>query len=196
MNKKYLETIKALDGKLFHLEYHQERLDLVLKDIKATATYSLRDLLSPPPSSLYRCRILYSADSFEVEYIPYVKREIKTLKLVYDDAVAYSKKYENREAINKLFLKKESCDDILIVKNGLITDTSIANVAFYDGTLWITPSVPLLKGTTRERLLKEGKIEQNDIKVEDINKFTKVAVMNAMVDFDIIAEENIREIIC
>ncbi len=196
MNKKYLETIKALDGKLFHLEYHQERLDFVLKDIKAKVTYSLRDLLSPPPSSLYRCRILYSADSFEVEYIPYVKREIKTLKLVYDDAVAYSKKYENREAINKLFLKRESCDDILIVKNGLITDTSIANVAFYDGTLWITPSVPLLKGTTRERLLKEGKIEQNDIKVEDINKFTKVAVMNAMVDFDIIAEENIREIIC
>ena len=195
MNKKYLETIKALDGKLFHLEYHQERLDLVLKDIKAK-TYSLKNLLSPPPSSLYRCRILYSADSFEVEYIPYVKREIKTLKLVYDDAVAYSKKYENREAINKLFLKRESCDDILIVKNGLITDTSIANVAFYDGTLWITPSVPLLKGTTRERLLKEGKIEQNDIKVEDINKFTKVAVMNAMVDFDIIAEENIREIIC
>ena len=196
MSKKYIETIKALDGELFHLEYHQKRLNSVLKEISPNNSYSLKKLLSPPSSSLYRCRFLYSRDSFEIEYIKYKKRSIKSLQLVYDDAIEYSKKYAQRENINQLYLQKENCDEILIVKNSFITDTSIANIAFYDGSNWLTPKVPLLKGTTRQRLLDSGKIFTCDIRVSDLVNFEKLALMNAMVDFDIIAEENIGEIIC
>jgi len=168
----------------------------VLASSDSKTTYDLVSLLQPPKEGLYRCRVLYSASSCEVEYIPYVKREVKRLRLVTHNSIEYSQKSANREALNLLFAQREGCDDVLIVKNGLITDTTIANVAFFDGKRWLTPRVPLLKGTTRERLLEAGVIVAEDITPEMINGFKKLALMNAMIDFDIIAEENIREIIC
>jgi len=196
VSEKYLETIKSVDGVVFHLKYHQQRLEDVLSNFKTSKTYNLKELLNPPKNGLYRCRVLYDIDSIEIEYISYSKRSIKSLKLVYDDTIEYSKKYKNRDDINRLFLLKENCDDILIVKNGLITDTSIANIALFDGTKWFTPTLPLLKGTIRQRLLSQGEIYEKEISVSDIKNYTKLALMNAMIDFDIIAEENIRDIIC
>lgn len=193
MNKKYLETIKALDGELYHLDYHQERLNRTLGSID---THNLHNLLNPPKNGLYRCRVSYNSASLNVEYLPYAKRQIKSLKIIVDDAICYDKKYEDRVELNRLYEQRESCDDILIVKNGLVSDTSIANIAFYDGQFWQTPHSPLLPGTTRARLLVTKKIYEKEIKVEDIYKYKKVALMNAMIDFDIIAEENIRDVIC
>ena len=196
VSKKYLETIKALDGVCYHLEYHQRRLEGVLNSLNAEHKYKLSSLLLPPKKGLFRCRVVYDEEQIEISYIPYQKREIKSLKIVASNKIEYSNKYADRSAIDKLFMKKEQCDDILIVKNSLITDTSIANIAFFDGAVWLTPKTPLLYGTTRERLLNESKIVEQDIKIEDINGFLKVALMNAMIDFAIIAEENIGEIIC
>ena len=196
MSKKYLETIKAFDGKVYHLNDHQKRLDSVLAKFSSSQKYNLQTLLNPPKIGLYRCRVVYDTASIVIEYIPYVKRDIKSLKIVYSDTIEYSKKYAFRDEINNIFRKKENCDDILIVKNGFISDTSIANIAFFDGLEWLTPNTPLLEGTTRGRLLKESKIKAVEIRVEDMKKFKKVALMNAMIDFDIIASENIGEIIC
>ena len=192
VSEKYLETIKAFDGVVFHLEYHQSRLEETLGH-RSTV---LKDILNPPKKSLYRCRVVYSKDSCEVDYIKYTKKNIESLKLIYADALEYSKKFENREALNTLLEKKESCDEILLVKNGLITDTTIANIALFDGEVWLTPKKPLLLGTCRARLLDEGKIFAADIKATELNRFKKIALMNAMIDFDIIATENIGEVIC
>ncbi len=41
----------------------------------------------------------------------------------------------------------------LCVKNGLVTDCTIGNLVFFDGTGWVTPDQPLLKGTKRQALL-------------------------------------------
>ena len=192
MSEKYLETIKALDGILYHLEYHQWRLDSVLQTKKR---HELK-LLSPPKKGLYRCRVVYTQSDIEVEYIKYSKRQVKKLKLIYDDTIEYEKKYEDREKLNQLFLDKGEADDILIIKNSLVSDTSIANVAFYDGNTWVTPSSALLEGTTRKRLLESGKIVLKEIKAEEIKGFQKIALMNAMIDFDIIAQDNLEDIIC
>lgn len=193
MNKKYLETIKAVDGELYHLDYHQERLNRALGSAEG---YNLQNFLNPPNSGLYRCRVIYDDVSLSVEYLPYMKREIKSLKLLVDDTICYDKKYEDRVDINNLYKQRDACDDILIIKNGLLRDTSIANIALYDGQVWQTPASPLLYGTTRARLLDAKKIQEKEIRVEDIYEYKKVALMNAMIDFDIIAEENIRNIIC
>ena len=193
MSKKYLETIKIDDGLIYHVEFHQSRLDNALNE---DAVHDLENLLSPPLNGLYRCRVVYDKQNIQIDYFPYNKRSIKSLKVIYDDEIEYGHKYENREAIEKLFSQREECDDILIVKNGLITDTSIANIAFYDGDNWITPKEPLLQGTTRTRLLKEKKLIQKNIRVEELKTYKKIALMNAMIDFDIIAEDNLEEVIC
>ena len=188
----YLETIKALDGKIYHLEYHQNRFNNTLKG----SNIILKDILNPPSSGLYRCRVVYNNDHVTLMYNPYKKRDIRRLKLIFDDTITYSKKYLDRSAIDKLFAQKSFCDDILIVKNGLITDTSIANVAFKYKNEWLTPKKPLLYGTTRARLLEKSKIFEENIDVKELKNFSHVALMNAVIDFDIIPNENIREIIC
>lgn len=186
MNKSYLETIKSIDGKVFNIEYHQKRYESVLKSIGSFNIKNLQDYIKPPKLGLYRCRVEYCADNIKVSYHPYVKKEIYSLKLVFDNKINYDKKYSCRDELNSLYRKRDGCDEILIIKDLLVSDTSIANIAFYDGSLWITPKTPLLKGTTRARLLEEGKIIEKNIGVHEIRKFHKVALMNAMVDFYIL----------
>jgi 4-amino-4-deoxychorismate lyase len=77
-----------------------------------------------------------------------------------------------------------------------VTDTSIANVAFYKDGLWFTPKKPLLEGTTRARLLNAGKIIEKDIGVKELKNYSKVALMNAMIDFDIITKYNLKDMTC
>ena len=196
MNNFFLETIKAQDGKLFHLEYHQKRYESVLASLGVTHFQNLQLFLNPPKQGLYRCRVLYSTDSIEVTYHSYTKRSIQKLKLVYDDKIEYDKKYADRSKLDELFSLKEVADDILIIKDNLVTDTSIANIAFFDGEKWLTPKKPLLKGTTRERLLENSIIYEADIYVDDLQKYTKVALLNAMIDFDIISEDKKKAMYC
>lgn len=71
----------------------------------------------------------------------------------------------------------------LIVRNGLLTDTSIANIALWNGLHWYTPAHPLLKGTHRARLLDEGILTERDIPVEEIKQYQKICLFNAMLHF-------------
>jgi len=132
----------------------------------------------------------------DVSYHKYIKREVDKIKLVFDDEILYDKKYLNRDNIDMLFENRGECDEILIVKNGKVTDTSIANIAFFDSKKWVTPKEPLLCGTTRERLLKNSFLVEDEIFVDDIFKYKKVALLNAMIDFDIIATKDIKDIFC
>ena len=194
MKNEYLETIKVLNGEIFNINYHQKRYESVLKSLDIKPFEQLIDYINPPKDGLYRCRLVYTSIKISVSYHKYEIRDIKSLKIVYDNNINYSKKSTNRKNIDSLFALKNKADDILIIKNSLVTDTSIANIAFYDSTktdnknegVWLTPIKPLLKGTTRARLLDEGKVIEADIKVTDLSRFSKIALLNAMIDFYIV----------
>ncbi len=192
MSKIFLETIKALDGEALHVEYHQKRYESVLEEFGINDIQNLEEFLNPPEYGLFRCRLTYdltqTPHKINVEYIEYKKRDISKLKVVFDNDVEYSKKSTCRDKLDELFALKDEADDILIIKNLLVSDTSIANIAFYLDGSWLTPKKPLLKGTTRQRLLDEGKLTEVDIKVQDIKKFSKIALLNAMIDFDILEQ--------
>lgn len=196
MNNTFLETIKALNGDVFHISYHQARYESVLNHFGVDVVQDLSSLVAPPKNGLYRCRLVYDTNGFvETSYHHYKKREINSLKIVHDDTIEYSMKYANRERLDALFTQRGEGDDVLIIKNSLATDTSIANIAFFDGKRWLTPVLPLLHGTTRKRLLDEGKIFEEEIRIEDLKRFSQVALMNAMIDFDIISK-NPKEFFC
>ncbi len=199
MSSLFLETIRAVDGEVFNILYHQKRYESVLKKFNVKNPQNLLEYIEPPKEGTYRCRLLYDISKMphavDVTYHEYKKRDINSLKLICDDNIEYSLKSADRGGLEALYEQRGECDDVLIVKNSLITDTTIANIAFYDSKRWVTPKQPLLKGTTRERLLMEKKIFQEDIYVEDLHKFSKAALMNAMIDFDIITK-NIKEIFC
>ncbi len=180
---RFLESIKAEDGRLFHLDYHQKRLDRTLRSIGCDVDYRLSRLLKAPEHGLYRCRILYDDKEINAEYLPYTIRTFHSLKAVIDDEIEYSHKYADRERLDKLFTRREDHDDVVIVKDGLLTDTTIANIALYDGERWFTPARPLLQGTTRARLLDEGSLLEADISLESLHRYQSTAIMNAMLGF-------------
>ncbi len=183
-NEYFFETIRCEDYEFFHLEYHQKRM------AKAVGfNFNLPDYLYAPSSSLLKCKIIYNEEGIiDVQFAPYKKRDIKSFKLVVDDRIEYSKKALNRELLDKLFAQKGEADEIIIIKNGLVTDTSIANLAIHDGSNWITPKKPLLEGTTRARLLQNKEIFEKDITVEMLQGAKKIALLNAMIDFDIVED--------
>ena len=111
-------------------------------------------------------------------------QNLKSLKLVAIDHLDYTLKYSNREKLEALFAQRGKCDDVLIVRKGRITDSSYANVVFYDGEDWWTPDLPLLEGTCRARLLDQGDIKEAPLMVEDLKKFLGLKLINALRDMD------------
>ena len=186
IKNSFLETIKALDGEVYNISYHQKRYESVLRSLGSSNYKDLIEYIHPPSTGLYRCRLVYTIDTIEVSYHPYTKKEVHSLKILHDDNIVYSKKSTNRKDIDTLYEKKENCDDILIVKNALVSDTSIANIALYKEGIWYTPALVLLEGTTRQRYIDKGVLIPKDIDVDTLKEYTKVALLNVMIDFDII----------
>ncbi len=183
-----LETIKCRDEKLYNLEFHQARLNVArMKFFPNYEKLKLEDIITIPEeykSGLFRCRVVYSETIEKIEFIPYESREIKCLKMVEDNNIQYHCKYSDRTHLQQLFEQKGNCDDILIVKNGCITDSFTANTIFFDGEKWWTPDTPLLPGTQRARLLADGKISVCRITKDDMHKYQKIGLINAMLDMD------------
>jgi len=179
----FLETILAEEGAFPFLKWHQQRLERTLERHRIGVSYDLRLLLAPPQSGRWRCRVVYDAQRFDVEYLPYAPRTIATLRAVADEGVRYRDKTTGRGELDALFARRDGADDVLIVQHGLITDTTIANVACYIGGRWLTPKTPLLEGTARARLLEAGKLVAADIPIEAARTAERIAVMNALSGF-------------
>jgi 4-amino-4-deoxychorismate lyase len=183
---RLVETIKLRDGIFENVDLHNERFNRSRESLFGiNAPIDLKEHLELhqyEKTGLYKCRVVYNRQIVKTEFIPYALGQVASLKLINAD-IDYSYKYEDRSDINKLFQQRENCHDIIIVKNDRLTDTSAANIAFFDGDRWHTPLHPLLKGTEREKLLRSNTIFEEDIKVRDLSKFVKAAVFSTMVEF-------------
>lgn len=188
IKNSFVETIKVLDGEVYNLEYHQKRYESVLHSQGATQYKQLADYIYPPKLGLYRCRLVYTQETIHVEYSPYKKKEIHALKILHNDSIDYAQKSTQRQALDEMYAKREQADDILIVKDGFLSDTSIANIALYKEGAWYTPMHPLLQGTTRQRYVDDGILVPQEIELKDLQTYTKIALLNAMIDFDIIRD--------
>jgi 4-amino-4-deoxychorismate lyase len=181
--KELLETIKIEDGQVMNIEWHNRRCNRSREELFGTSIpLNLESFITPPPEGLYRCRKLYNQEVTSVEYLPYSIKLPSSFKVV-KSQIEYSHKYSNRRELNALL--HPSFDEIIIEKNGLLTDTSIANIAFYNETHWVTPRRPLLQGTMREKLLTKGFLISKDIKISEIKEYSHFALMNAMIGFQI-----------
>ena len=190
-----LETIKIEDGEIHNLSYHQHRCTKSRKKLfHSSDVLDLSSIIDAPKVGLYRCRILYGVSLHSIEYIPYIPKEIQRLKIVSSD-IEYSLKYANRDALNALLESNKDVDEVIIEKNGYLTDTTISNIAFFDGKQWLTPAKPLLEGTMRAKLIDEGFLQPKEIKKEDIQNYSQVALMNAMIGFKILNIDTIQNII-
>lgn len=185
-----LETIRIEKGIAQNICAHNERLHRTRKTLfNCTEPLNIEERITPEmlhldPDLTYKCRVLYNETIQKTEYLPYRIRPIRSLKMVEGTGIKYAHKYANRDAINELLPKRGACDDILIIQGNYITDTSYCNILFWDGKKWLTPAIPLLKGTMRSKLLKDGAIEKALLKKNDLKLFKKAKLINAMMDMD------------
>lgn len=174
----FFETIKCDNSEAFHLHYHEKRIYDTTK-----LKVHLKEIINPNSNNLIKCKLIYNKEKIlKIHYDNYIQKDIKTFKLI-NSNINYKYKKTNREDIDKLYSKKENCDEIIIIKNNLITDTSIANIAIFYKNKWLTPKTPLLNGTTKRRLLNENKIYEEDISIDMLENSKKFALLNAMIGF-------------
>ncbi len=180
----FFETIKIENGDIQNLELHNNRLNrTILENFNITADIDLSQYITiASKNRTYRCKVLYTKEVEKVEFHPIVERVFQSFKLI-ETNIKYTYKSTDRKKIDLLFKQKENCHDIIMVKNGLLTDTSIANIAFFDGSVWITPKTPLFKGTYREYLLKHKLILEKNVRIKEVENYTGFAIMNAIVGF-------------
>jgi 4-amino-4-deoxychorismate lyase len=184
-NLKCIETIKIKDNITHNIHYHQARFDRTRKNLwKEQTPLELNKKINAPSQALYRCRITYGKIIEKIEYLPYIKKIPKSFGVI-ESNIQYNYKFADRDAIEAL-KSRVSQEDIIIIKDGYLTDTSIANIALFDGHDWITPRYPLLKGTMRAKLLDEGFIKEGEIKIDNLERYTNFALMNAMLGFETI----------
>lgn len=186
---QFIETIRLEDGQFGNLSYHQQRIEVTVNALfPGRDKMDLQFILFAdtfPKQGLYKCRITYDANGHLIHYEPYTIRPVISLKRIVMNELSYRYKFADRNELKTVFAQRGQCDDILIIKNGLVTDTSYANIVFKNEEgQWITPSSYLLKGTMRQYLLDSGQIKEQQILSTDLSSFKKFKLINSMLRWD------------
>lgn len=183
------ETIKCQNRQLHNLYYHNYRVRWSLENLLGiTDDFDFENTIEIPDwvgEGLYRCRVSYSEKISKVEFFEYEFKHPKVIQIDEYQSFKYDFKYEDRSGFQNLLKLHPKADDVIIAQNGLLTDATYANLAFFDGTKWFTPNTYLLLGTKREYLLDNQLLTEEVIAVKDLKKFKRIALINAMRDLDL-----------
>ncbi|MFV0553645.1 MAG: aminotransferase class IV [Mangrovibacterium sp.] len=192
-----LETIKVEQACLCNLPYHQKRFDAArAKFFPRAPKLDLAEVIQVPSDlgeGLHRCRVLYGEAIQQVEFIPQQARIFRSLQVVHAE-INYEYKWENRAELNQILAKKGDADEVLIVKNGLITDCTIGNLVLQKAGQLFTPKECLLAGTKRQQLLDEGLLLELTIPFETIGEYESVGIINALIDLEDVSWIPISEV--
>ena len=139
MQQQFVETIKIENGKVINLPYHQARMERTIRHFFPERSLQpmpclAKLIVANNNMTLVKTRVVYGKSGVElIEHVPYSMRNIRSLQVVYDDNINYSYKSTDRSALNNLTAQRGDCDEIIIVKNNLVTDTAFTNLAIFDG---------------------------------------------------------------
>ena len=180
------ESIRVEGGNVHLLQYHQKRLERsYLYMFKKKCAWQLNSMIPElPKEGSYKLRFLYNKDRFTFELLPYTSRKIERLKLIEIDSYSYDHKFTDRSGLDNAYKLRGDCDDVLLTKNGFLTDTSYCNILLFDGTQWVTPEKPLFEGVQREFLIDQQRVTPKQIHVNDLSDFISFQLINALNPFE------------
>ncbi|MBF0964677.1 MAG: hypothetical protein HXK17_04865, partial [Alloprevotella sp.] len=134
-----VETMCLTDGAVVRLPFHLARMQaacqvLGWRDISEDLPELWAATSAQMPEDCRQgrtmARIVYGAEGIRsITFQSYAPRLVRSLRLVVADHVDYALKSTNRKVITECFDQRNGCDDVLIVRDHLLTDTSIANIA-------------------------------------------------------------------
>ncbi len=180
----YIESIQLKAKKLQALAWHQARVNATIQNDNVIDLAQSIVLPSALTDAIHKCRVVYDVEKIQsIEFSLYTPLLVQTLAFVEDNEINYASKYQRRIDLERL-KQQADADEVIIVKNGWVTDTSYSNLIFWDGIQWHTPTTYLLNGTMRQRLLQEGKIIETPIRPSDVANFKSLKLINAMLDLE------------
>ena len=184
---QFIESIKVEDQKIFLAELHQQRIIETFSHFEKECTINVLDIfknLNHDEDGLYKFRLVYDLENnFKTQMLPYAISEIEDFELVTDNNLNYQFKSLDRKILDHL-KQKSNADEIIILQNGNITDTSFSNLLFLKDKTWYTPENYLLNGVQRQHLLNQNQIKIAKISVDNILEFSHLQIINALNDFD------------
>jgi len=179
------ESVKVVNSRICLFESHLERMErtsIFLWNKPLNFPLLKEEIEAKTGKGLQKCRVSYSNENYLIDSMPYTKRTIQKLHLIQDNDISYSCKMSDRNCFNIYTQGLKSDEDILIVKNNLLTDSSYSNIALWNGNEWHTPATPLLKGTKREHLMKQGILKEVTISTNHLDQYSKISLINAMLE--------------
>ena len=185
---RLIESILIENRQPHLMEYHNRRFNNACRDLfNMAANFDLNRYIKFDPgitNERYKYRILFDGDTFETHIQRYIQRKTKTLRLVKVDDIEYPYKTTDRQKLDEAFGWRNYCDDVIIVRKGMITDAYFSNILLFDGKNWITPAKPLLKGVQRAFLLDKKRIIEKDVSIDEIYNYKYIKLINAMIPFE------------
>lgn len=184
MNPVFFETIKVLDGVFFNLPLHSERMKRTVDSFYPGHVTPGIDSIPLPfecSNGIFKCKITYTYQIEDVTYTRYTRKTIRTLGLVENTGITYQWKSYDRKGLDQI-LSSSGFDEVIITRNGFVSDTSFSNVVFENRSGLFTPSSFLLNGTKRQDLLRKNVIREKDIHREDLYQYDRLFLINAMLD--------------
>lgn len=184
--KRFIETIKVVDGQFQAVDWHIRRV--IHTSVSYGAFVNIDRVLSTLPDycsqGVFKCRIVYDTEICDVSFSLYSKRSVKSLKIVDGDNLDYSFKYEDRSQLDSLRELRDGCDDIIIVQNGFLTDTSYTNIVLENNDGLFVPDTYLLNGTMRQRLLADNIVTERPVRTCDLKYYDRIILINAMIGLE------------
>lgn len=178
---KLFETIRVCDGVAERVALHQARLlrsggpaEPPLEQVIADAQL--------PGAGEFKLHVSYDeAGITGVHAERYVPRVIRRMRAVEAD-VCYPLKLEDRRVFDVLRGEHSDVDELIICRDGMVTDTTFSNLLFGEPGAWYTPEHCLLPGTRRESLLRCGEVRVRAIRRAEIRDYPFLCLINAMLE--------------
>lgn len=142
---------------------------------------------------LYKCRVSYDKVIREITFQPYEPAKASVILLLeIGDVFDYTFKFEDRVFFKEALQENPDADDVLFLSSGLLTDCTYSNVVLHNGENWVTPKTRLLTGVKRQYCLDNKVIIEKDIRVDELGDYTKIAFLNALRDFELVYEFEVK----
>lgn len=179
-----IESIKIYNGRVYNIQQHDLRCNASRYELFGIEKpIRLRENIRVPPScrsGLFKCRVVYDYEIQTIEFIPYMVRKVDKVAVVVDDEIEYPHKFLARPELDVLRFSASEADEILIVKNGLLTDAYYYNIVLEIEGRLLTPKMPLLKGVMRSKLLHYKRIKECRLTLTDLENARRILLINAL----------------
>lgn len=200
----FIETMRWSGGRFHLAELHRNRMERTRKEVFGRFCPAIGDWLPHEPEMpadvTLKCRVTYGREIQDVKFVPYVPKTVRSLRLVDGGGIDYHLKRADRSGLVILAEGRGDADEVIIVRDGCVTDTSYSNLVFESAAGLITPSTPLLRGVMVEHLLRIGKVTERLILADDLsggNRYgiTGVYLVNAMLPLGSVPPVGLENII-